>query len=112
MIPNHIVDSVPYKALKPGPRALLLELIRLFNGNNNGRLALSQRVAAKRLNLGSADTAGKYFAELLEKGFIAVVRSGAFSIKSARQATEYRLTWPDMNSGRHPTHDYKKWKPK
>ena len=39
-----------WATLKPGPRALYIELKRCFNGSNNGRIFLSYRDAAEALN--------------------------------------------------------------
>ena len=55
--------------MKPGPRALYVELKRRFNGSNNGRIFLSHRDAAKALNV-HRNTVGPWFEELQERGFI------------------------------------------
>ncbi|WP_299661696.1 hypothetical protein [uncultured Ruegeria sp.] len=43
--------SQAWATLKPGPRALYVELKRRFNGGNNGEIFLSHRAAAKALNV-------------------------------------------------------------
>ena len=52
------MSSEAWGSLKPAPRALYLELKRLYNGKNNGRIFLSQRDASKKLNI-SVDIAIK-----------------------------------------------------
>lgn len=42
--------SFAWRSLKPGPRALYIELRRCYNGINNGAIILSHRDAAKALN--------------------------------------------------------------
>lgn len=94
MLDHYIFDCAAYRTMKPGPRALLDEMIRRHNGSNNGRIGLGQREAAKCLNV-NKDTVPAYFATLIERGFIASARSGGFNMKDpeSRRSTEWRLTW-------------------
>lgn len=55
--------------MKPGPRALYVEIKRRYNGQNNGEIVLSHRQAADALNV-NRNTVGAYFEELQERGFI------------------------------------------
>jgi DNA-binding IclR family transcriptional regulator len=71
-------------------RCVFLELAALYNGGNNGFLALSARDAAERVGC-SKNTAGRAIAELCQKGFVEVAQRGHFDRKS-RHASEYRLT--------------------
>ncbi len=94
MLNHYIFDCAAYRTMKPGPRALLDELIRRHNGSNNGRIGLGQREAAKCLNV-NKDTVPGYFTSLIERGFIAPARPGGFNMKdpASRRSTEWRLTW-------------------
>lgn len=94
MLDNYIFDCLAYRTMKPGPRTLLWELIRRFNGSNNGAIGLGVREAADQLGV-TKDTASGYFRELIERGFIASARPGGFNMKDpqSRRATEWRLTW-------------------
>ncbi len=58
-----------WSSLKPGPRALYIELKRRYNGSNNGQIFLSHRDAAKALNA-HRNTIGPWFKELEERGLI------------------------------------------
>ena len=49
-LPEWLQSSKAWATLKPGPRALYVELKRRYNGVNNGRIHLSHRDAAKALN--------------------------------------------------------------
>jgi len=55
--------------MKPGPRALYIELKRRFTGSNNGRIILSHRDAARALNV-SKNTIGRWFNELEKRELI------------------------------------------
>ena len=48
-LPEWLQASQAWATLKPGPRALYIEMKRRFNGSNNGRILLSHRDAAKAL---------------------------------------------------------------
>jgi DNA-binding transcriptional MocR family regulator len=61
--------------MKPGPRALYIEVKRRYNGSNNGELFLSHRDAARAIGV-SKNTVGPYFDELQERGFIHQVQAG------------------------------------
>jgi len=86
-----LLDSPAYLSLTPAARSVLVEVTRVYDGSNNGRLALSVRRAAQRCRI-AKDTAARAFAELQGRGFIECVKRGAFSLK-IRHAAEWRLTW-------------------
>lgn len=68
-LPEWLQASEAWATLKPGPRALYVELKRRFNGSNNGRIILSHRDAATALNV-HRNTVGAWFIELEARGFI------------------------------------------
>jgi Homeodomain-like domain len=109
-IPEIVLASPSYVHTSPVARAALIEIARLFNGSNNGRLGLSVRQAADRLGC-SKDTANRAIRELQEHGFIEPAVKGYFCTKSAPRATEWRLTWKRCDrSNALATHDYRRWK--
>jgi hypothetical protein len=63
--------SEAWATLKPGPRALYIELKRRFNGSNNGRIILSHRDSARALNV-DKNTVGGWFEELQLRGLSAI----------------------------------------
>jgi hypothetical protein len=87
---RYVLDSPAYISLSPSARAALIEVIRGYNGQNNGRIVLSVRDLAKRMGC-HRNTATRVLQELVEKGFIEPRVKGALSRKF-RHATEWRLT--------------------
>lgn len=110
MVRWQLYDSPAFLSMKPGPRALLLALVRRYDGRNNGAIALGVRDAAAELGLSDKDTVHRYFRELEHKGFIRIARPSSFNMKdaSARRATEWRLTWLDAPTMK-ATNDFIKW---
>ena len=72
-LPEWLQASEAWATLKPGPRALYVELKRRYNGSNNGRITLSHREAAQLLNV-SRNTPGAWFKVLEERGFICLTQ--------------------------------------
>jgi IclR helix-turn-helix domain len=90
-IPNFLRQSPAWRTLKPVGRAALVEIIGIYNGGNNGWLAMSARTLAAAINVSRA-TAARALKELTERGFIEQTRPSAFSCK-VRLASEWRLTF-------------------
>jgi DNA-binding transcriptional MocR family regulator len=74
---------------------VFVELAAIYNGGNNGFLALSARDAAERTGC-SKNTASLALKELRAKGFIELAQRGHFDRKSPH-AAEYRLTLYECN---------------
>lgn len=111
MLHNWVFDSPAYRSLKPGPRAVLWELIRRYNGSNNGRIAYGARDMARALSVTDRQTIATYERELEAKGFIKAVRRGGFSVKvSDRRVTEWALTWEKIGDDL-PTKEFARWRP-
>jgi len=89
---RYIKASPAWQSLSLPARCAYLEFLDLYDGGNNGRLALSASTLAAKLRIGRA-TAARAILELEGRGFIEAVRRGGFNLKSgARRATEWRLT--------------------
>jgi hypothetical protein len=89
-LPHYMLRSAAWRSLSPVGRCIFLEIAAIYNGGNNGHLALSTRDAAERVRC-SKDTAAKALTDLAGKGFIECCSRGNFDRKSPR-ASEYRLT--------------------
>jgi len=111
MLTHWAFDCPAYRALKPGPRALLFEFVRRHNGANNGRIGFSQRDMSASINVADRETVAGYVRQLEELGFVKAEKRGGFNIKVAdRRATEWSLTmFPigDVSA----TKDFMSWRP-
>jgi hypothetical protein len=103
-----LTNTLAWYSLNCSERAMYVHIAGLFNGTNNGRIAVSVKKTARNLHI-SRDTAAKALAVLVEKGFLVVTRESAFNIKRGTpRATEYRLTEHPCD-GRPATGEFKKW---
>jgi hypothetical protein len=92
MLQKYMIRSDAWRSLSAGAVAAYVELACRYDGLNNGRLHLSAREQAAARNC-SHRAAANYMNELIEKGFVEIVRASGFNMKDRRrQATEYRLT--------------------
>lgn len=107
---RYVFDCPAYRSLSLAARCALMELLSLYSGSNNGRLALSALALSHRLPVGRA-TAGRGLQELESKGFIEAVRPGGFNIKSGgKRATEWRLTFHRCDvTGELPSKKFTRW---
>ena len=110
-LPEYLQATEAWASLKPGPRALYIELKRRFNGSNNGKIFLSHRDAAKLLNV-HRNTVGAYFAELEGKGFLRITRGPYLGPSGVGLATCWALEeLPIQNEGP-ATKRFMKWQAK
>jgi DNA-binding MarR family transcriptional regulator len=110
---HYMLQTEAWKSLGVTERAMYIDIASRYAGlgSNNGRIHYSVRDAAENLNI-SRSTASRGLTTLQERGFLVAERRGAFSIKTARKATEYRLTEfaSDINSDV-ATKEFMRWKP-
>jgi hypothetical protein len=103
-----LMRSLAWKGLPATARALYAELAKHYNGCNNGKIGYSVRQAADDLHI-SKDTAGNLFKILEERGFIAPVKKGSFSLKT-QHSTTWRMTEFTCDvTGAAPTKDFMRW---
>ena len=110
-IPAIVIDSLAYRNLSLWARAILVEVVREFNGYNNGQIAISFAQLTERLGNTNRSKISKAFAELVEHGLVDVETDGDWKQRHAR---EYRLTFVSTtpNDKHKPaTNDYLNWKP-
>jgi hypothetical protein len=88
-LPHYVMDTFAWRRLSVTARAAWLEFVRVHNGCNNGKIAMSERVLGERLRV-SHDTARRAINELLTFGFIVMTKASTFVSK--RRAAEYLLT--------------------
>ncbi len=108
-LPHYMLRSQAWRSLSPVARCVLMELAAIYNGGNNGHLALSTRDAAERVRC-SKDTAAKALTDLIAKGFIECCSRGHFDRKSPH-ASEYRLTlYPCDRTGGRASKAFMSWR--
>jgi len=108
-LPHFMVLSPAWRALSPVARSVFIELAAIYNGSNNGRLALSARAAGNRVGC-SKNTAARAFLELIDKGCIDLSSPGNFNRKTPH-AAEYRLTLhPCDRSGERASRRFMAWR--
>lgn len=103
-------SSEAWATMKPGPRALYIELRRLFNGSNNGDLFLSHREAALAINV-NRNTATAYFAELEERGFIRMTVGPHLGPSGIGVASKWALEDEATKDGKPAGKAFMRWKP-
>jgi DNA-binding transcriptional MocR family regulator len=104
-----ILDAPAWRAMSAGARLLYIALRRRHNSkhNNNGDIFISQREAAKELNL-SRPTVAKSFQELEHYGFIVMTSAACLGVDGKGKAPHWRLTELDTATGP-ATMDFKRW---
>lgn len=110
VLPYAFLKSPAWRSLSGAAVKVFLELHTRFHGGNNGRIHLSMNEAAEALGLGKA-TVQRGFAELQEKGFIALTTPGNWY---HRKAHEWRLTTKKLHTARgvsSATNDWYGWRP-
>ena len=97
-----------WATLKPGPRALYIELKRRFNGANNGSIRMSVREAADLLSVHRNTVAG-YFADLLERGLIVQTRTGHLGFDGHGIASTWALCEMRQANGQPADLSFRTW---
>jgi hypothetical protein len=94
MLPHAVYDSPTFAALNPIHIAVLLLLIRKYNGRNNGALALGVREAARRCHCSQATTC-RALARLQKDRLITAVYKGHLVPETGRPdiATRWKLNF-------------------
>jgi DNA-binding IscR family transcriptional regulator len=104
--PFSLADTEAWRNLSGLAAKAWLEVMRRYNGSNNGMIAVPTRDLAKRIGV-SHVTASRVLLELENAGFIRLVKASSFGLK--RAAAEYRLTHlPSDVDGSAPTHEYRR----
>ena len=105
---RYVLNSPAYTSLTAAARSALIEVNHGYNGSNNGRIVLSVRNVAKRMNCAN-NTAMRALQELVEKGFIEAQVKGSYRVEF-RRATEWRLNDRRCNvTGVAPSQAFLKW---
>ncbi|TWA55645.1 hypothetical protein FB008_102213 [Sinorhizobium medicae] len=111
-----LLSSEAWKATTVYERALYFELKQLYNGRNNGDIALSHREAECLINCSNKPVATA-FEGLIQKGFIKVGMRGSFHWKNRAPGgrstrwilTEYPIDVPERSLV--ATKEFMRWRP-
>lgn len=103
-----ILNSNAYRSLSPNDRSLLVELVMLYNGENNGSLYLSVRDAAHRMGVADLTAASRSFDTLQALGFIQLTQDAYFNVKTSEKSRArcWRLTWQSGPGRKAPSWDF------
>jgi hypothetical protein len=106
----YMLNSPAYLSLGCPARAVLIEISRVYDGMNNGRLGMSVRKLAERCHI-ARGTVMVALNELQDRRFIECVTKGTFNRK-VPHASEWRLTaWPCHVTGDLATKAFMSWRP-
>lgn len=115
-LPYRVLDSAAFASLDLTGRAVLTELVMLFNGDNNGSLYLSADDARLRLGLADKRPVLRAFDQLAKCGLIELTKEAHFDVKvgEASRARCWRvawLVWPESpsRSKRAPTYGWEQY---
>lgn len=109
-LPHTLISEWCRLGVSCGSRALHVELIRRFNGTNNGRVYLPSREAADLMGV-SRNTVMGYYRELAACGFIVETKGAALGVRGMGRAAEWRLTHLPCD-GRAPSAEFRKTDPR
>lgn len=108
-----ILNSNAYRSLSPNARSLLVELVMLYNGENNGSLYLSVRDAAHRMGVADLTAASRAFDDLVALGFLELAIEAHFTVKACEtsRARCWRLTWEAGPGRKAPSSEFMEREP-
>lgn len=115
-LPHIVADSAAYLSLTTFERAVFGEILRRFNGYNNGKIGITyeqigDRLKGRNRSRPNNGRIARSMARLIDHGLIAEPTPESWL---QRRAREYRLTF--ISSGKAPpyrpaTNEYLQWKP-
>jgi hypothetical protein len=107
---HYVMESEAWRSLTTQDRAVYIEILALYDGKNNGYIALGARAAGERANV-NKDTAAACLKRLTARGFIECAVPGGYGTKQNR-ATEWRLTHQSCNRTNQPgSRAFLRWRP-
>ena len=106
---HHMLNTEAGQSLTPPELAVLIRVMQIYNGENNGRIAMSGRRAGELANI-NKNTAAKCLRALIEKGFLIVTRPSSFGTNGTK-ATCYEITCFPMGKRTPPKNSFQQWKP-
>ena len=105
-IPYMVWDSEAMKDCDPAARSVFLEILRRFNGFNNGKIPMSVRELSNKLSI-SIGTANKKIHRLVEVGLIRITKNSGFNVKG-RTSREFEITFHPLDN-KSAKNTFKEW---
>lgn len=109
-IPKAVIQSEAYRDLSLWARAVFVEIVAVFDGYNNGKIALSITQICERLSNSNRRAAIRAVGELVEHGLVEITIEGSWARQHARQ---FRLTFASSLNGKMPvraSNEYLAWR--
>lgn len=109
-----VMETAAWRTMKPVPRAVLVELMRRFNGTNNSNIPMSVREISDLVRIGKT-TAADALQELESRGFIREAIPSSFARKTCSngpvgRSSRWRLTEFKCDlTGDLPTKEFARW---
>lgn len=91
-IPSEVIDGPDWISLKHSSGKVLMVLVRMYKGCNNGDISATQSIMDK-YGITSSATLTQALKELQEKGLIVKTQSGYRGLDGTRKPNLYALTW-------------------
>jgi hypothetical protein len=108
MLRYWLLNSAAWKSLPVGAQALYVDIAKRYNGGNNGRILYSIRDGVA-LRIGKS-TVARLLDILQDRGFMVCTRKGYFSLKTTKDASEWRLTeYASDHPPAHATKEFMRW---
>jgi hypothetical protein len=105
MLPHYLVKTPAWRSLPADAVKVLIDVWVRHNGVNNGEIAYGVREAAE---IGITKTpAGRMLHVLIERGFLVIMRDGAFNVGN-RKTRMWRLTAEPYHEQK-ATKDFMRW---
>lgn len=95
LLPHKVMDSEDFRALSHSALAVLMCLLRQYNGHNNGDLS-AEFSRATTWGIGSKSTLAKALVELQARNLILRTREGRF-MKPGGSCALYAITWQSID---------------
>ena len=103
-LPEPVLKSPAYRDLKPPPRTLLVEFLRIYRPTRNGALTIDTATAQELIQC-SEKVTDRAFYELSEHGFLKLIKHHSWTTKKGR---EWAITFHPVND-HEATNDYLRW---
>jgi hypothetical protein len=104
------LDLPAWKTLGSDARALIVDLFARYRPMEANAFEISDRTVTTLVNC-SRRTGSKALSDLVDRGWLSVVRVGRIRGPKAKRASVYALTWYPLDAASSATKDFLRWQP-